>query len=244
MAGAAWGWTITRRPQHSCPVWWGPLNELSPPWTETWLSHTFSTDRPQLQVKIYLPAFTPQQNRRNANYLLPQRIRQDNGYVFSRAKGETMKRLVIWKSIYSPWVTTILYTISRDSPTLLLNLLNLHALKNKVSRFFTAEKAISKECRVKWLVLPALNQAPCSHSRDSHREPPCSTYPPMRKTGADSRPFKAKQSRWRPEIFFFQTLTNPSAAECWLQPTHPRCGRLQTRPPATAPTLSPPVGGV
>lgn len=120
-----------------------------------------------------------------------------------------MKRVVIWKSMYSPWVTTILYTISRDSPTLLLNLLNLHALKNKVSRFFTAEKAISKECRVKWLLLPALNQALCSHSRDSHREPPCSTYPSMRKTGADSRPFKAKRSRWRTEIFFFQTRTNP-----------------------------------
>lgn len=144
MAGAAWGGTITRRPRHSCPVWWGPLNELSPPWTETWLSHTFSTDRPQLQVKRYLPAFTPPQNRRNANYLLPQRTRQDNGYVFSRAKGETMKRLVIWKSIHSPWVTTILYTISRDSPTLLLNLLSLQALKNKVADFSQLRKPYPK----------------------------------------------------------------------------------------------------
>lgn len=58
--------------------------------------------------------------------------------------------------------------------------------------------------RVTWSVLPALNK-PRTHPRDSHREPPCPTFPAVRKIGeADRggwRPFKAKSSRQRTVIF-------------------------------------------
>lgn len=99
--------------------------------------------------------------------------------------------------------------------------------------------------RVTWSVLPAQNK-PRTHPRDSHREPPCPTFPAVRKIGEADAP--SKQRAHVKDCYLSPShksrVLQSAVPLCWLQRTLPRWGSLQTWPLTSPPHLNPPASGV
>lgn len=156
------------------------------------------------------------QNRRNADHLFPQKTYY-HIWLFS-SEGKIMKRLVMWKSIYSSWVTILSHTTSHST------LLNLPALKNTGEQTSQLRKPTTKQC--KWLGqvvrLRAPNQFP--------REPPEPRLLPLQSKKTGSRPVTFQP----PSTPVPQSRSSP----CCMQRTHQgKADKSADTPPSSSPTL-------
>ena len=155
------------------------------------------------------------QNRRNADHLFPQKTYY-HIWLFS-SEGKIMKRLVMWKSIYSSWVTILSHTTSHST------LLNLPALKNTGEQTSQLRKPTTKQC--KWL-----GQVVCGLQTNSPGS--------LQRQG--SCPFRAKKLAQDLSPFNLPSTPVPQSrsSPCCMQRTHQgKADKSPDTPPSSSPTL-------